>query len=205
MLDIDHGTYPFVTSSNTVSGAICPGAGIGPTALNRVVAVAKAYVTRVGSGPFPTELDDAIGQRLREAGIEFGSTTGRPRRCGWFDAVVARRALRVCGATELAITKLDVLTGLDEIKICTGYRVDGRAVDALPMHDAEAVEPVYQTLPGWREPISEARALTDLPPQARAYLDELSRIVGCPVSYVGVGPGREQSVLIDDPFQSISR
>jgi len=202
MLDIDHGTYPFVTSSNTVAGAVCSGAGIGPTDLDRVVAVAKAYVTRVGDGPFPTELDDEVGERLREAGAEFGSTTGRPRRCGWFDAVVARRALRICGATDLAITKLDVLTGLAEIKICTGYTCDGQPVEALPMHGAESVRPVYETLPGWQESLSDARSLGDLPGRAREYVERLSEIVGCEINYVGVGPGREQSLLLDDPFHS---
>jgi adenylosuccinate synthase len=205
MLDIDHGTYPFVTSSNTVSGAVCAGAGVGPTALDRVVAVAKAYVTRVGGGPFPTELDDEVGERLREAGDEYGSTTGRPRRCGWFDAVLARRALKIIGATDLAITKLDVMTGLEEVKICTSYTVDGKPADALPMHEVDAAQPVYETLPGWQEPIDGARSFEDLPAQARSYLDRLSAIVGCPINYVGVGAGREQSLLLDDPFQSKPR
>jgi adenylosuccinate synthase len=200
MLDVDHGTYPFVTSSNTVAGAVCSGAGVGPTALDRVVAVAKAYVTRVGDGPFPTELSDEIGERLREAGAEYGSTTGRPRRCGWFDAVLVRRALKICGATDLAITKLDVLTGLDEIKVCTDYTLDGQPIDGLPMHGVEGVRPSFETLPGWKEPISGARGVEDLPQRARIYLDRLSEIVGCPMSYVGVGPGREQSLLLDDPF-----
>jgi adenylosuccinate synthase len=205
MLDVDHGTYPFVTSSNTVTGAICSGAGIGPTDLDRVVAVAKAYVTRVGDGPFPTELEDAVGDRMREAGAEFGSTTGRRRRCGWFDAVLVRRALKICGATDLAITKLDVLTGLDEIKICTGYTVNGEPAEGLPMHDAEAVRPTFESVPGWREPIDEAGGMDDLPVPAREYLERLSTILDCPISYVGVGPGREQSLLLDDPFQSSAR
>jgi adenylosuccinate synthase len=200
MLDVDHGSYPYVTSSNTVSGAVCAGAGIGPTSLDHVVAVAKAYVTRVGGGPFPTELDDAVGERLRDAGAEYGSTTGRPRRCGWFDAVLGRRALRTIGATELAITKLDVLTGLDEIKICNGYRIEGETLEALPMHGADAVEPVYETMPGWAEPIDDARELSDLPEAARSYLARLSEILDCPVGLVGVGPDREQTVRLSNPF-----
>jgi adenylosuccinate synthase len=205
MLDVDHGSYPFVTSSNTVPGAICSGAGVGPTDIDHVVAVAKAYVTRVGGGPFPTELEDEVGVRLRDAGAEYGSTTGRPRRCGWFDAVVLRRALKIIGATQLAITKLDVLSGLDEVKICTGYRIDGQAATALPMHGAERVEPVYETLPGWQEPIGEVRAWDDLPAAARSYLERLSRIVDCPITSIGVGPDREQTVLLENPFQPQSR
>ncbi len=200
MLDVDHGTYPFVTSSNTVSGAACAGAGIGPTQINEIVAIAKAYTTRVGAGSFPTELHDDNGDYLRKAGAEFGSTTGRPRRCGWFDAVVVRRAARISGATWLAVTKLDVLTGLDEIQVCVGYEIDGREVKGVPVHGLGRVEPIYRSLPGWSEQITEAKKLDDLPANARAYLDEISRLAGCPVCLVSVGPGREQTIVVTNPF-----
>jgi len=205
MLDIDHGTYPFVTSSNTVSGASGPGAGIGPTRVDGIVAIAKAYVTRVGEGPFPTELHDADGRHMRDVGAEYGSTTGRPRRCGWFDAVVARRAARICGATSLAITKLDVLTGLDRVLLCTGYRLGGAAVEGIPIHDLGRVEPVYEAMPGWTADISGAGSMEELPPEARDYLDRISALVGCPVSIVSVGPGREQTIMIENPFSRTSR
>ncbi len=200
MLDVDHGTYPFVTSSNTVSGAACAGAGIGPTQIDEIVAIAKAYTTRVGAGSFPTELHDDKGDYLRKSGAEFGSTTGRPRRCGWFDAVVVRRAARISGATWLAVTKLDVLTGLDEIQVCVGYEIDGREVKGVPVHGLERVKPIYRSLPGWSEQITEARSLDDLPANARAYLDEISRLTGCPVCLVSVGPGREQTIVVTNPF-----
>ena len=200
MLDVDHGTYPFVTSSNTVSGAACAGAGIGPTQIDEIVAIAKAYTTRVGAGSFPTELHDDKGEYLMKSGAEFGSTTGRPRRCGWFDAVVVRRAARISGATWLAVTKLDVLTGLDEIQVCVGYEIDGREVKGIPAHGLGRVDPIYRSLPGWNEPITGAKSLDDLPANARAYLDEISRLAGCPVCLVSVGPGREQTIVVTNPF-----
>ena len=200
MLDIDHGTYPFVTSSNTVSGASGPGAGIGPTRVDEVVAITKAYTTRVGDGPFPTELDSPEGEHMRKIGAEFGSTTGRPRRCGWFDAVALKRAVRICGATSLAVTKLDVLAGLDEVKLCTGYRLDGEDVVGIPVHDLGKVEPVYETMPGWKDDITGALATDQLPENARAYLGRMAQLAGCPISIVSVGPGREQTIVVADPF-----
>jgi adenylosuccinate synthase len=200
MLDVDHGTYPYVTSSNTVMGGACAALGLGPTRIDEVVAIAKAYTTRVGDGPFPTELHDDVGQRLRDVGREFGSTTGRPRRCGWFDAAVARYAARISGATRLAITKLDVLTGLPEIKVCVGYTLDGEAVSGLPLAELGRVAPVYEVLPGWREPITDARSIDDLPPNARRYVERLSSLVGCPLCLVSVGPGREQTIALVNPF-----
>lgn len=200
MLDIDHGTYPFVTSSNTVSGASGTGAGVGPTMVDEVVAITKAYTTRVGEGPFPTELNDPAGDHMRKVGAEFGSTTGRPRRCGWFDAVAIKRAVRICGATSLAVTKLDVLTGLDQINLCIAYRLGGDEVRGMPVHDLERVEPVYETLPGWNEDITGALAIEELPDNARTYLDRISQLAGCPISIVSVGPGREQTVVVANPF-----
>ena len=201
MLDIDHGTYPFVTSSNTISGAASAGIGLGPTAVNEVVAIVKAYVTRVGAGPFPTELDDENGQYMRDKGHEYGSTTGRPRRCGWFDAVIARRVNEINGSTSMAITKLDVLTGIKEIKICVGYKLDGQEIETIPMHGMERVEPVYKTMPGWDEDLSDARSMTDLPANARAYLDELVRLCECPICLVSVGPDRDQTFILNHPFR----
>ena len=202
MLDIDHGTYPFVTSSNTIAGAACTGIGVGPTAIDEVVLIAKAYTTRVGSGPFPTELSDATGDCIREVGAEFGSTTGRPRRCGWFDAVVSRHAARVCGGTWLAITKLDVLSGLDEVRICTGYRLDGREINAIPLHGLDRVEPIYRTMPGWKEDITGVRDAAQLPQAAKDYLNEIERLTGCPICLISVGPGREQTILTHNPFDT---
>jgi adenylosuccinate synthase len=200
MLDVDHGTYPFVTSSNTVMGGACAALGLGPTRIDEVVAIAKAYTTRVGDGPFPTELDDDVGRRLRDVGAEFGSTTGRPRRCGWFDAVAVRYAARISGATRLAITKLDVLTGLPRIKVCVGYRLDGEPAAGFPISDLARVDPVYEELPGWSEPITDARSFDELPPNARAYVERLSSLVGCPPCLVSVGPGREQTIAMTNPF-----
>jgi adenylosuccinate synthase len=196
MLDVDHGTYPFVTSSNPTAGGACTGSGIPPTRIDRVVGVAKAYVTRVGEGPFPTELPGADGDRLREAGGEFGTTTGRPRRCGWYDAVVARYASRVNGLTDIALTKLDVLTGLDRVPVCVAYRADGRSFAEMPMSqsDFHHAEPVYEFFPGWTEDISAARRLEDLPPNARSYVQAIEDLSGAPVSVVGVGPGRDQTI-----------
>jgi len=192
-LDIDHGTYPYVTSSNTVAGAACAGSGVGPTAIDEVVGVAKAYTTRVGSGPFPTELTEATGEKLRSIGHEFGATTGRPRRCGWFDALIARQAAMVNGLTQLALTKLDVLSGFDSIRIATGYegltRVPSR-VEAL-----EAVVPIYEELPGWDEDLTGLTEFEQLPENCRAYIARIEELVGVPVTIIGVGPGREQTII----------
>jgi len=196
LLDVDHGTYPFVTSSNTTAGGAAIGAGIGPTAIDAVLGVVKAYTTRVGNGPLPTEADDAMGSQLRNLGAEFGATTGRPRRCGWFDAAVVRYAARVNGLTHLAVTKLDVLDTLAEIPVCTGYRVAGAAVDNVPS-DVESlahVVPVYEVLEGWRRSVSGARRLADLPPQARAYLDRLQDLAETPIAFVSVGTRRDQII-----------
>jgi adenylosuccinate synthase len=200
LLDVDHGTYPFVTSSNATAGGACTGSGIPPTRISRVVAVAKAYTTRVGEGPFPTELLDESGQRLREAGAEYGTTTGRPRRCGWFDAPVARYAARINGVTDFVLTKLDVLTGLAEVPVCVGYEVDGERVDEVPTDQARFARavPVYETLPGWTEDISAARTLADLPANARAYVAALEEMITAPISVVGVGPGRDETVVVRD-------
>jgi adenylosuccinate synthase len=196
LLDVDHGTYPFVTSSNTTAGAASVGAGIGPTAIDAILGVVKAYTTRVGNGPLPTEAEDAAGEQLRTLGAEFGATTGRPRRCGWFDAVVVRYAVRVNGLTHLAVTKLDVLDTIAEIPVCVGYRAEGGTSDALPS-DAESlgeVEPVYEVLEGWQRPTTGARRLADLPPQARAYLDRLQDLAERPIAFVSVGSKRDQII-----------
>ncbi len=194
-LDIDHGTYPYVTSSSTVTGNAASGSGCSPRDLTRIIAIVKAYTTRVGGGPFPTELFDADGDYLQSQGGEFGATTGRKRRCGWLDAVVLRESVRLNGPTELAITKLDVLSGLSEIKICTGYRYNGSTVDYPPQEqDALArVEPVYEILPGWSEDITKARGYDDLPDNARAYLNRIEQLLGVPVGLVSVGPERGQT------------
>ncbi|HVW79576.1 MAG TPA: adenylosuccinate synthase [Mycobacteriales bacterium] len=198
MLDVDHGTYPFVTSSSATAGGACTGSGIPPTRIDRVVAVVKAYSTRVGSGPMPTELLDEQGERLRTVGGEYGVTTGRPRRCGWYDAVVARYAARVNGVTDFVLTKLDVLTGLEQVPVCTGYRVDGTVLDEMPMTQTEFhhAEPVYELFPGWDEDITGARSLEDLPKAARSYVEALEEMSGAPMSVVGVGPGREQTIVV---------
>jgi len=193
MLDVDHGTYPFVTSSNPTSGGACVGSGIPPTRIDRVVGIAKAYTTRVGEGPFPTELFDDAGETLRKVGAEYGTTTGRPRRCGWFDAVIARYAARVNGLTDLVVTKLDILTGFDRVPICVAYDVDGERVETMPASQTafHHARPVYEWLPGWWEDISEVRTLPDLPANARAYLDRIAEVSGVRVSAVGVGPARD--------------
>ena len=198
MLDVDHGTYPFVTSSNPTAGGACTGSGIPPTRIDRVVAVVKAYTTRVGEGPFPTELVDADGQRLRDAGGEYGTTTGRPRRCGWYDAVIARYAARVNGVTDFVLTKLDVLTGFERIRVCTGYRIGGTVHTEMPMTQTEFhhAEPVYEDLPGWDDDISKARSLSDLPGNARRYVEAVEAMTSVPMSVIGVGPGREESIVV---------
>jgi adenylosuccinate synthase len=200
LLDVDHGTYPFVTSSNATAGGACTGSGVPPTRISRVLAVAKAYTTRVGEGPFPTELLDEKGEYLRQAGFEFGTTTGRPRRCGWFDAPIARYATRINGVTDFVLTKLDVLTGLAEIPVCVAYDIDGVRHDELPMTQAEFARavPIYETFPGWHESIAEARSMSDLPRNARDYVNTLERMIKAPISAVGVGPGRDETIAIRD-------
>ncbi|SHI68120.1 adenylosuccinate synthase [Desulfofundulus thermosubterraneus] len=202
LLDVDHGTYPYVTSSHPVAAGACTGAGIGPTRIDRVMGVAKAYVTRVGEGPFPTELKDALGDHIRTRGGEFGTTTGRPRRCGWFDAVVARYAVRINGLDYLAITKLDVLTGLETIRLCTAYRYKGEILTEFPatLKVLAACEPVYEEWPGWQEDISRARRYEDLPASARRYLERITELVGVPIAIIGVGPGREETIITREVF-----
>jgi adenylosuccinate synthase len=199
LLDVDHGTYPFVTSSNATSGGACTGSGIPPTRIDRVVAIVKAYTTRVGEGPFPTELFDVSGDYLRDNGHEFGTTTGRPRRCGWYDAVIARYAARVNGVTDFVLTKLDVLGGLDEIPVCVAYDVDGVRHDEMPVNqsDFHHAKPIFETLPGWKEDISGARSFADLPANAQAYVKYVEEISGAPMSVIGVGPARDETVIIN--------
>jgi adenylosuccinate synthase len=199
LLDVDHGSYPFVTSSNPTAGGACSGSGIGPTKITRVVGILKAYTTRVGSGPFPTELLDDDGERLRSVGGEFGVTTGRSRRCGWYDAVIARYAARVNGLTDFFLTKLDVLTGFPEIPVCVAYRLpDGTVVDEMPTSqtDFHHAVPVYEELPGWDEDITAARSLEDLPKNARRYIEALEAMTSAPISVIGVGPGRDESIVV---------
>ncbi|KSW29818.1 adenylosuccinate synthase [Cellulomonas sp. B6] len=197
MLDVDHGTYPFVTSSACTAGGACTGSGVGPTRIDRVVAVAKAYTTRVGEGPFPTELLDADGEWLRETGGEYGTTTGRPRRTGWYDAVVVRYASLVNGLTDLVVTKLDTLTGRDRIPVCVAYEIDGRRVEDMPIDqtDFHHAKPVYEYLDGWSEDISQARDVDDLPAAAQRYLQFLEDVSGTRISSIGVGPGREATII----------
>ncbi|NDB17677.1 MAG: adenylosuccinate synthase [Actinobacteria bacterium] len=199
-LDVDHGTYPFVTSSNPTAGGACTGSGIGPTRITRVIGILKAYATRVGSGPFPTELHDDNGERLRTIGGERGVTTGRPRRCGWFDAPVARYATRVNGLTDFFLTKLDVLTGFEQIPVCVAYDIDGVRHDEIPVTQTEFhhVTPIYEMLPGWQEDISGARSLTDLPANAQAYVRYLEEISGAPISAIGVGQDRNATIVLRD-------
>ncbi|WP_433053923.1 adenylosuccinate synthase [Dactylosporangium sp. CS-033363] len=197
MLDMDHGTYPFVTSSNPTAGGACVGAGIPPTAITQVIGVTKAYTTRVGSGPFPTELFDENGVHLRKIGREYGTTTGRERRTGWYDAVVAKYSTRLNGITDLVVTKLDVLSGLEKVPICVAYEVDGKRTDDMPMTQTEFhhATPVYEELPGWWEDISKARSFDELPANARAYIERIEELAGTRVSIVGVGPGRDENVV----------
>jgi adenylosuccinate synthase len=200
MLDIDNGTYPFVTSSNAVAGGACAGTGIGPTHIKRAIGIAKAYTTRVGGGPFPTELEDDTGQRLRDAGAEYGSTTGRPRRCGWLDLVALRYAVAVNGLDEIAITKLDVLSGLPELKVCIAYEFDGQRLSHPPCERMDAVIPIYDTLEGWDDELSSCRTRSDLPVTAQRYLERIEKEVGCRVGVVSVGPDREDTADLRDPF-----
>ena len=200
LLDVDHGTYPFVTSSNATAGGACTGAGISPIAVTRVIAIAKAYITRVGEGPFPTELFDEDGEKLRKIGAEFGTTTGRPRRCGWFDLPIARYASRINGITDLVVTKLDVLSGWEQIPVCVAYEVDGERHDELPMTQTgfHHAKPIYEFLPGWTQDISSARSLEDLPANAQAYVQFLEDRCGSRISAIGVGPEREQTIVLRD-------
>ncbi len=202
LLDIDHGTYPFVTSSNTVAGTAAAGSGVGPGAVGFVLGIAKAYTTRVGSGPFPTELEDEIGERLGTRGHEFGTVTGRKRRCGWFDAVLVRQSAAVGGVTGIALTKIDVLDGLDQVRICVGYRVRGADYDHLPAHAADqaAVEPIYETMDGWQESTAGARSWAELPAQAIKYIRRIEELIQCPVALVSTSPERQDTILVRDPF-----
>jgi adenylosuccinate synthase len=197
LLDVDHGTYPFVTSSNPTAGGACTGSGIGPKAITRVIGIVKAYTTRVGSGPFPTELLDDDGDKLRTIGHEYGTTTGRNRRCGWYDAPIARYAVRINGLTDFFLTKLDVLTGWEKIPVCVAYDVDGTRHDELPASqtDFHHAKPIYEYLPGWKEDISKARAVSDLPKNAQDYVKYLEEISGAPISAIGVGPGRDETIV----------
>ena len=202
LLDVDHGTYPFVTSSNTIAGTAASGTGLGPGAAGFVLGIVKAYTTRVGSGPFPTELHDEIGQRLGERGREFGTVTGRKRRCGWFDAVLVRQSMAVAGVTGIALTKLDVLDGLEEIRICTGYRLGDATLDHLPAYAADqmAVEPIYETIEGWQQSTAGARSWAQLPAQAIKYIRRVEELIHCPVALVSTSPEREDTILVRDPF-----
>lgn len=202
LLDVAHGTYPFVTSSHTTSGGVCVGAGVPPTAVGHVVGIAKAYCTRVGSGPFPTELFDEMGQHLRDQGNEYGSTTGRPRRCGWFDAAAMRFAAQVNGFSQLAVTKVDVLTGLDTVKICVAYDVDGERLDVADpdLVAMEKARPIYEELPGWTEDLDAVTRYEDLPENARRFLDRLAELVGVPVGMTSVSPRRASTIVMISPY-----
>jgi len=204
LLDIDHGTYPYVTSSNTVAAQAATGSGLGPNAIDYVLGICKAYTTRVGLGPFPTDqMDNAIGKTLGDRGAEFGTVTGRARRCGWFDAVLVRQTVRTCGIDGLALTKLDILDGFDEVKVCVSYRLDGREIDYLPAGEqAQArVEPVYETIEGWKQPTARARSWAQLPAQAIKYVRRVEELVGCPVTLLSTSPEREDTILMKNPFE----
>ncbi|MBM3704596.1 MAG: adenylosuccinate synthase [Actinobacteria bacterium] len=200
LLDVDHGTYPFVTSSNPTAGGACTGSGIGPTKIERVIGIVKAYTTRVGSGPFPTELENEDGEKLRTIGHEYGTTTGRNRRCGWYDAPIARFAVRINGLTDFFLTKLDVLTGWEKIPVCVAYEINGKRVEEIPSSqtDFHHAVPIYEYLPGWNEDISKARSLSDLPINAQKYVAYLEEISGAPMSAIGVGPGRDETIVTRD-------
>ncbi len=203
LLDIDHGTYPFVTSSNTVAAQAATGSGVGPSAVGYVLGITKAYTTRVGMGPFPTELEDEVGQRLGERGHEFGTVTGRKRRCGWFDACLVRQTLKVAGVTGIALTKLDVLDGFEELKVCTGYMLDGEEIDHLPAGAGAQgrVEPIYETLEGWSESTAGARSWADLPAQAIKYVRRVEELIESPVALLSTSPERDDTILVHDPFE----
>ena len=204
LLDIDHGTYPFVTSSNTVAGQAATGSGVGPGAIDYVLGIAKAYTTRVGEGPFPTELHDEIGATIGERGREFGTVTGRKRRCGWFDSVLVRQTVRTSGINGIALTKLDILDGFDEIKICVRYRLDGQEIDYLPAsQSAQArIEPIYETIEGWSQTSAGARSWLDLPAQAIKYVRRVEELIGAPVALVSTSPEREDTILVQNPFET---
>jgi adenylosuccinate synthase len=204
LLDIDHGTYPFVTSSNTVAAQAATGAGLGPGAIGYVLGICKAYTTRVGEGPFPTEQDNEIGRLIGERGREFGTVTGRPRRCGWFDAVLVRQTVRTSGINGIALTKLDILDGFKEIKVCVGYRLDGSSIDYLPAseHAQARVEPVYETIEGWQDATAGARSWADLPAQAIKYVRWIEELIGCPVALLSTSPEREDTILVQNPFEA---
>ncbi|MBD2383988.1 adenylosuccinate synthase [Cylindrospermum sp. FACHB-282] len=207
LLDLDHGTYPYVTSSNPVAGGACVGTGLGPTMIDRVIGVSKAYTTRVGEGPFPTELDGEVGELLCDRGAEFGTTTGRKRRCGWFDAVIGRYAVRINGMDCIAITKLDVLDELEEIKVCVAYEIDGERCDHFPTSARQFARcrPIYKTLPGWQVSTSECRALEDLPQQALDYLKFLAELMAVPIAIVSLGASRDQTIIVEDPIHGPKR
>jgi adenylosuccinate synthase len=204
LLDVDHGTYPYVTSSNTVAAQAATGTGMGPSAVGYVLGICKAYTTRVGQGPFPTEQDNELGRRIGERGREFGTNTGRPRRCGWFDAVLVRQTVRTCGINGLALTKLDILDGFDTIEVCTGYRLDGGEIDHLPAGEGaqSRVEPIYETIEGWKEPTANARSWADLPAQAIKYVRRVEELVGCPIALLSTSPEREDTILVQNPFEA---
>ena len=204
LLDIDHGTYPYVTSSNTVAAQAATGSGLGPNAIGYVLGICKAYTTRVGQGPFPTEQLNEIGKTLGTRGKEFGVVTGRPRRCGWFDAVLVRQTVRTSGIQGIALTKLDILDGFGEIKICTGYKLDGREIDYLPAseHSQARVEPVYETAEGWQEGTAKARSWAELPAQAIKYVRRIEELIGCPVALLSTSPEREDTILMQNPFET---
>jgi adenylosuccinate synthase len=207
LLDLDHGTYPYVTSSNPVAGGACIGTGIGPTVIDRVIGVAKAYTTRVGEGPFPTELLDGVGELLCERGAEFGTTTGRRRRCGWFDAVIGRYAVRINGLDCLAVTKLDVLDDVDEIQVCVAYELDGARCEELPANadDFSRCQPIYKTMPGWKQPTDHCRSLSDLPKAALDYLKFLAELMEVPIAIVSLGASRDQTIIVEDPIHGPKR
>jgi adenylosuccinate synthase len=207
LLDLDHGTYPYVTSSNPIAGGACVGAGVGPTAIDRVIGVAKAYTTRVGEGPFPTEIHGGIGDILCDRGAEFGTTTGRQRRCGWFDAVIGRYAVRINGMDCLAITKLDVLDELEEIKVCVAYEINGTRCHDFPSSARQFAhcQPIYETLPGWKQSTEDCRTLEDLPPQALDYLKFLAELMDVPIALVSLGASRDQTIIVEDPIHGPKR
>jgi adenylosuccinate synthase len=204
LLDVDHGTYPYVTSSNTVAAQAATGTGMGPAAVGYVLGICKAYTTRVGMGPFPTELTNEIGEEIGRRGKEFGVNTGRKRRCGWFDAVLVRQTARTCGINGLALTKLDILDGFDQIEVCVGYELDGKTIDHLPAGEgAQArVKPIYETIEGWKEPTANARSWADLPAQAIKYVRRVEELVGCPIALLSTSPEREDTILVQNPFEA---